>query len=82
MLENIHNQTGIGIFLISHNLNLAANYAKRLIYLKDGRVLGSGTPNDMMNTDLLMSLFGIELETFTNPKTGQKNILYPGLSNI
>lgn len=82
MLENIHDQTGIGIFLISHNLNLAANYAKRLIYLKDGRVLGSGLPNDMMDTDLLFSLFGIELETFINPKTGQKNILYPGLASL
>lgn len=82
MLNSIHEQTGKSILLISHNLNLAANYAKRLIYLKDGNVIGSGKPDQMMNSTLLKELFGIELSTISNPATGRINILYPGICEV
>jgi iron complex transport system ATP-binding protein len=40
--ESINRKEGKGILLISHNLNLAANYADKLIFLKEGSVLGMG----------------------------------------
>ncbi len=78
MLSDINRQMSKSILLISHNLNLAANYAQRLIYLKGGKILGVGDPNTMMSPELLRELFGIELHTILNPGSGKMNILYPG----
>ncbi|MDZ4121615.1 MAG: ABC transporter ATP-binding protein [Candidatus Cloacimonadaceae bacterium] len=78
MLTDIHTHAGIGILLVSHNLNLAANYTQRMIYLKEGKILASGTPDNMMRTELLQELFGLELQVVTNPLSGRMNILYPG----
>jgi iron complex transport system ATP-binding protein len=78
LLRSIHTQSGIGVLLISHNLNLAANYAGRLIFLKDGKVLGSGTPFDLMRPEVLSALFGMRLSTAPHPVSGIPNLIYPG----
>ena len=77
-LGNISKNSGKGILLISHNLNLGANFADTMVFLSAGRVLGSGTPEQMMRPELLRALFGIELQTMLNPASGKPNLLYPG----
>ena len=77
LLKNISKQQNKAIILVSHNLNLAANYADTMVFLKDGRILGSGTPNQLMHKDKLAELFGISLETTLNPNSGCYNIVYP-----
>lgn len=78
MLRQINTEQGKGVLLISHNLNLAANYAKSLIFMTEGGILGSGDPETMMQKQLLNRLFGVQLEVMTNPSSGKPNILYPG----
>jgi len=78
-LREIVHQSGKGILLISHNLNLGANFADKMVLLSRGRVLGSGSPEKTMQPRLLQELFGLELQTMLNPVTGKPNILYPGV---
>lgn len=77
MLKEIRKESKIGIVLISHNLNLAANYASRIIFLKDGKVMAVGNPDELMRSDLLKGLFGIDLELSENPLSRRMNIIYP-----
>ena len=79
LLRKILAENKKGILLISHNLNLSANFADRMVLLSRGTILGSGTPEDMMKPELLKELFGIELLTMLNPLSGKPNILYPGM---
>ena len=78
LLGGISAQSGKGILLISHNLNLGANYADTMVYLSEGRILGSGAPEEMMRPELLERLFGLKLQTMLNPASGKPNLLYPG----
>ncbi len=78
MLLEIVRANGKGILLISHNLNLGANFADRMVFLAKGRVLGSGSPEEMMRPAPLQELFGMELQTMLNPASGKPNLLYPG----
>ncbi len=78
ILSEISHQRGIGILLISHNLNLGANFADTMAFLAEGRILGSGSPDQMMRPPLLQKLFGIPLETAVNPVSGKPNLLFPG----
>jgi len=76
-LKQISREQSKGILLISHNLNLSANYADRLIFLKAGRLLNSGSPNELMQADLLSELFSVPLSTSMNPLSQTYNIIYP-----
>ncbi len=80
LLRQINRQEGIGILLVSHNLNLAANYADDLIFLKSGKVLGSGKPSQMMQAPMLKELFGMQLATHPHPQSGIPNLIYPAPS--
>ncbi len=77
LLRNIHSSHGKTVLIVSHNLNLAANYADCLIYLKDGKLLAEGKPENLMQTEVLHSLFGVRLDTVINPNSGRPNIIYP-----
>ena len=77
LLKRIAQEQDKAILLISHNLNLAANYADLMFFLKDGKVLISGTPNQVMQSAHLADLFGMQLSVAQNPITGVNNIIYP-----
>ncbi len=73
------NRAGKCILLVSHNINLAANAASRLIFLKDGRLLASGSPEETLTRTGLKQLFEIDLTLQTNPLSGRPNLVFPGL---
>jgi iron complex transport system ATP-binding protein len=77
LLKKICAQQDKSIVLISHNLNLSANYADTLIFLKEGKILDLGTPNEMMQSEKLSELFSVPLTIGINPLTNINNIIYP-----
>lgn len=77
LLKKISEEQGKAILLISHNLNLAANYADRMLFLKAGRLIHSGAPNELMQSTHLSELFGVQLAVSLNPHSGVNNIIYP-----
>lgn len=42
-----------------------------MIALKDGRLLTRGTPDQIMQGDVLKGIFGVEMGVFAHPVTGQ-----------
>lgn len=77
LLRGICSEERKGILLISHNLNLSANYADRMLFIKNGSLLKSGKPEALMQDDILSDLYGIRLSTARNPISGTNNIIYP-----
>jgi iron complex transport system ATP-binding protein len=59
-----------------HDLNLAAFYCDRMYVLKEGKVVASGITEDVLQPDLLWSVFGVETEICIHPKTGKPNITF------
>jgi iron complex transport system ATP-binding protein len=74
------NMAGRTIFMISHDMNLASEYVKNVVYMKSGRVVYHGTSAGAMEARLVRKVFGIGAFTVQkNPKTGKKHIfLMPG----
>lgn len=50
-------QEGLGILVITHELNLAARYADRLIMLSRGRVVAAGLPSAVLRADPVSQVF-------------------------
>ncbi len=47
-----------------HDLNLAARFADRFILLREGRVVETGTPADILRSETVEATYGVKLELF------------------
>ena len=59
-----------------HDLNLAAYYCDRLYVLKQGRIVESGTPEQVLRPDLIHAVYGVWSEIQVHPVTGKPNITF------
>jgi len=66
------------IIVVSHNLNLSAEFARRLIFIKEGRCLATGTVEEVYTPQVLSEVFNMQLAMIENPWTGKQNIVYRG----
>lgn len=60
---------GFMVISILHDINLAAQYADRILMLKNGRKWYDGTASEVLNTKNIYEVFEIDSDVFTNPKT-------------
>ncbi|MFK5955323.1 MAG: ABC transporter ATP-binding protein [Planctomycetota bacterium] len=51
-------ENGLSVACVTHDWNLAVGFADRLTVLKDGQVLASGTPKDLMVPEILQQVYG------------------------
>jgi iron complex transport system ATP-binding protein len=58
------------VVVVLHDLNLAARYAQRLVAMKDGALVTSGTPDEVLTEDLLAQVFDLEARVLPDPVTG------------
>lgn len=58
-----------------HDLNLAAIYCDRLIALKDGSVVCTGTPHEVLTEETIRHIYGVSATVQTLPN-GRLNIIY------
>ena len=59
-----------------HDLNLAAAYCDQIVMLDHGRVVASGTPEEVFTPEQLHRVFGVRAATLTNPLTGRLQLVY------
>ena len=61
---------GMCVLLVSHQLNLVARFAHRMVLLHRGRVAGEGAPADVMQASILESLYEWPLVVARDPAVG------------
>lgn len=50
---------GGGALVVLHDVELAARYASRLLWMKDGRVIADGTPEATLSAERLETVYGV-----------------------
>lgn len=58
---------GVGVLAILHDLNLAAQYADRILMMKAGRSLAFGTPNAILTPQLIHEAFNMPVMVEPHP---------------
>lgn len=61
MLKTVKN-SGKTVIAAIHDLNMACMYCDRLIALKNGKIVGDDTPENLINPAFIRFLFGVEAE--------------------
>lgn len=70
ILMNINREERITVLLVSHDLNLAAQVAGRLMLVQHGRLVKNGSPEEVMQADLLSRVYDCELRVRRDPFSG------------
>ncbi|MDH3961573.1 MAG: ABC transporter ATP-binding protein, partial [Desulfuromonadales bacterium] len=74
LMERLRCEAKVTIVMVSHDLNLAASYADRLLLLKDGEVEKVGTPQQVLTSEQLSQSYGCTLLVDENPLLGRPRV--------
>ncbi|KOP71344.1 heme ABC transporter ATP-binding protein [Cytobacillus solani] len=66
------------VISVLHDLNLAALYCDRLLLLHNGRVVATGSPEDIIRTDLIEEVYGTAPIVMQHPVYGLPQIILQG----
>ncbi|SEC80873.1 ABC transporter ATP-binding protein [Pseudomonas anguilliseptica] len=67
---------GLATLASFHDLNLAAAFCDRLYVLDHGRVVASGTPNEVLTEALLAEVYGVQALVDRHPLAGHPRITW------
>ncbi len=59
---------GIAIIAVTHDLNLAASYADRMIVMSQGRIAADGKPEQVLTPAMLKEVFEVDTEIRQSPE--------------
>ena len=60
--------------VITHDLNLASEFADEIILLKNGKIAAKGNPKSVLTEDNLQTVFGVKALLDENPLSGKRRV--------
>ena len=61
-----------------HDLNIAAMYCDRLYAVREGRVVASGRPEEVLTTDFIRAVYEVEAQVLRDERGGLRIFYHPG----
>ena len=62
LLRDLTVERNMTVIMISHNLNIALKYADDVVFMAEGRIVASGTPETVVTPELLHDVFDVDSE--------------------
>ena len=69
-------EAGVTVLSAIHDLNMAALYCDRLYVMKEGRIVISGTPEEVLTPGNIFLIYGVRCDTAVHRITGKVMITY------
>ena len=60
----------LAVIVIIHDLNLAARFADRIVILDGGRIVETGTPDEVLREDILSEVYDTPVKVIRDPDDG------------
>ncbi|WP_334152928.1 ABC transporter ATP-binding protein [Microbacterium sp.] len=70
LFRAINQEQGATVVAVLHDLNQAARYADRIVAMRDGEIVGAGTPDEVLTPDVMRRVFDLECTVIADPETG------------
>lgn len=70
LCARLHREQGRTLVAVLHDLNHAARYATHMIAMRDGRVVASGPPEEVVTAELVEEVFRLPCRVIDDPETG------------
>ncbi|WP_185236064.1 heme ABC transporter ATP-binding protein [Teredinibacter franksiae] len=66
---------GVAIFMVVHDINIAARYADHTLALLQGSTIAQGNTQEILTEPLLKKLFSADLRLVKHPETGKVHVI-------
>ncbi|MFA4930113.1 MAG: ABC transporter ATP-binding protein [Patulibacter sp.] len=70
LLRELNAQDGRTVVMVLHDINQACRYADHLIAMKDGAVIASGPPAEIVDAELVSTVLDVRARIVPDPVTG------------
>ena len=74
LISTLAHEKGLSVLVVSHDLDLAAQYCDRMIILKDGRVYSTGVPDDVITASNIEAVYQCSVVVDKSPATGSPRV--------
>lgn len=62
MMQRLAHDWEMAVICVSHDVNLAARHADKLVLMRDGAIIAAGIPDEVVREDLLMQTYDVEVD--------------------
>jgi iron complex transport system ATP-binding protein len=73
-LQPLRNE-GRTVVAVLHDINEACRFADQLIAMREGRVYAHGRPADVLDAELMHSVFDLDCQVLADPVTGTPRVV-------
>ena len=70
LCRKLNRERDYTLVAVLHDLNQAARYADHIIAMKDGEVVATGNPSDVITKELVRTVFGVDSKIIADPESG------------
>lgn len=74
LVKSLTSDGALSAIVVTHELNLAAEFATRVLMLKEGEALGCDSPREVLTEERLKALFDADVLVDVNPASGAPRI--------
>ena len=67
LMEQLQKEKGVTVIMVSHDINLACMYAQSLLLIKNGQIVSTGSPDQVLNYETLERAYGCPLLVDQSP---------------
>jgi ABC-type cobalamin/Fe3+-siderophores transport system ATPase subunit len=71
LVRRLNAEHGLTVCWVLHDLNAAAAFSDAMVWLRDGRVLAAGPPDELLTPDLVRRVFDVDAAVVPDPRTGR-----------
>lgn len=82
LLVDMNQSRATTIVMVLHDLNLAARYSDQLVAMRDGRIHCAGRPHEVISSDMVHEVFGIESIVIPDPLNGSPLVVPRGRHHV
>lgn len=69
ILKKLNEENGLTVILVIHDINLAARYSHEIILLREGRIVGMGTPEEVITVENIENTYNMKVAIEKNKYT-------------
>jgi len=70
LVAHLNRTAGRTILVVLHDLNLACRYAHHIVAMRDGRIITTGAPADVITEETVREVFGLDSVVIPDPISG------------
>src|SRR5437867_6816439 len=76
LLRSLNRQHRMTLIIVLHDLTSAAAFSQTIALLHEGRLIKTGSPREVITSELIRQTYGAEVEVFPSPLGGFPQVAY------